>query len=71
MQQDRTGAAPEPGKLDAEAPGMLAGLRVVEFADELAEYAGLILAGLGAEVIKVEPPEGSPARGRPLADASA
>jgi len=62
VQQDRTGAALEPGKLDAEAPGMLAGLRVVEFADELAEYAGLILAGLGAEVIKVEPPEGSPTR---------
>ncbi|NBS03115.1 MAG: CoA transferase, partial [Rhizobiales bacterium] len=39
-------------------PGMLAGLRVVEFADELGEYCGLLLQGLGAEVIKVEPPEG-------------
>ena len=27
-------------------PGMLAGLRVVEVADELAEYTGLLLAGL-------------------------
>src|ERR1700742_351605 len=43
-------------------PGMLAGVRVVEVADELAEYCGLLLAGLGAEVIKVEPPEGAPTR---------
>jgi crotonobetainyl-CoA:carnitine CoA-transferase CaiB-like acyl-CoA transferase len=41
---------------------MLAGLRVVEIADEKGEYAGLVLAGLGADVIKVEPPGGSPSR---------
>jgi crotonobetainyl-CoA:carnitine CoA-transferase CaiB-like acyl-CoA transferase len=41
---------------------MLAGLRVVELADETTEYVGLVLAGLGAEVIKVEPPGGSPTR---------
>ena len=46
----------------AGKPGMLAGLRVVELADETAEYVGLVLAGLGAEVIKVEPPGGSPTR---------
>jgi crotonobetainyl-CoA:carnitine CoA-transferase CaiB-like acyl-CoA transferase len=40
----------------------LAGIRVVEMADERAEYAGLLLAGMGAEVIKVEPPGGSPTR---------
>ncbi|MES3000688.1 MAG: CoA transferase [Pseudomonadota bacterium] len=45
-----------------ELPGMLTGLRVVEFADESAEYAGLLLAGLGAEVVKIEPPGGSPTR---------
>ena len=44
----------------AGKPGMLAGLRVVEVADESAEYVGLVLAGLGAEVIKIEPPSGSP-----------
>jgi crotonobetainyl-CoA:carnitine CoA-transferase CaiB-like acyl-CoA transferase len=40
-------------------PGMLAGLRVIEIADEMTEYCGLLLAGLGAEVIKIEPPSGS------------
>src|SRR5947207_9230428 len=42
--------------------GMLAGLRVSEIADERAEYAGLLLAGLGAEVVKIEPPEGNATR---------
>lgn len=46
----------------AGKPGMLAGLRVIEIADELGEYCGLLLAGLGAEVIKIEPPGGSPTR---------
>jgi crotonobetainyl-CoA:carnitine CoA-transferase CaiB-like acyl-CoA transferase len=40
----------------------LGGLRVIELADEQAEYAGQLLAGLGADVIKVEPPGGSPTR---------
>ena len=40
----------------------LAGIRVIELADEQAEYCGLALAGLGAEVIKVEPPGGNPTR---------
>lgn len=44
------------------APGMLSGLRVVEHADETAEYCGLLLAGLGAEVVKVEPAEGNSTR---------
>ena len=33
--------------------GALTGLRVIELADEQAEYCGLALAGLGAEVVKV------------------
>ena len=41
---------------------MLDGVRVIEVADEQAEYCGLLLAGLGADVIKVEPPGGSPTR---------
>ena len=52
-----------PGEMMGDAgPGMLAGLRVIEIADERAEYAGLLLAGLGAEVVKIEPPEGSATR---------
>ena len=42
--------------------GVLEGVRVIEFADELAEHAGLILAGLGADVIKVEPATGNSTR---------
>ena len=38
------------------------GLRVVELCDELGQYAGKLLADLGADVVKVEPPEGSNAR---------
>ena len=41
-------------------PGALSGIRVIELADELAEYCGLTLAGLGADVVKVEPPGGKP-----------
>jgi len=48
--------------IGAAGPGMLAGVRVVEIADELGEYCGLVFAGLGADVVKVEPPEGSPTR---------
>ncbi len=40
----------------------LAGIRVIELADEQAEYCGLALAGLGADVIKVEPPGGNSTR---------
>src|SRR5499433_891521 len=42
--------------------GPLTGIRVIELADEQAEYCGLTLAGLGADVIKVEPPGGNPTR---------
>ena len=46
----------------APSRGPLTGIRVIELADEQAEYCGLTLAGLGADVIKVEPPGGSPTR---------
>ena len=52
-----------PGEMMGNAgPSMLAGLRVIELADERAEYCGLLLAGLGAEVVKIEPPEGNATR---------
>src|SRR5882757_7918826 len=56
----RTGSVPFVP--ETSAVGVLDGLRIVELADERAEYAGLLLAGMGAEVIKVEPPGGSPTR---------
>lgn len=43
----------------------LEGLRVVEFCDELGSYCGRLLADLGAEVIKVEPPGGGIERNSP------
>src|SRR6201988_2603898 len=60
---DASEIARGPGEMMGNAgPGMLAGIRVIEVADERAEYTGLLLAGLGAEVIKIEPPEGNPTR---------
>ncbi|MDB5382268.1 MAG: hypothetical protein JWO26_1900, partial [Rhodospirillales bacterium] len=53
---------PLPRQDAGHLPGMLQGLRVIEIADETGEYVGLTLAGLGAEIIKVEPPGGAPTR---------
>ena len=47
---------------------MLAPYRVLDLTDGRAELATFVLAGLGADVIKVEPPGGSPSRRRPLVD---
>ena len=41
---------------------LLDGVRVIEIGDEVSAYAGKLLAGLGADVIKVEPPEGCDTR---------
>jgi crotonobetainyl-CoA:carnitine CoA-transferase CaiB-like acyl-CoA transferase len=43
-------------------PGCLDDIRVVEVGDQRGEYCGMLLAGQGANVIKVEPPQGSPSR---------
>jgi len=40
----------------------LEGVRVLELTDESAEYCGRVLAGLGADVVKVEPAAGAPSR---------
>lgn len=62
------GEASDNGKLAARpdgerSPGALEGLRVVEVGDFIAAaYAGKVLADLGAEVVKVEPPTGDSAR---------
>ena len=45
------------------AKGLLGGVRALELGEGVsAPYCGKILAGLGAEVIKVEPPQGDIAR---------
>ena len=41
---------------------MLAPYRVLDLTDERGHFAGKLLADLGAEVIKVEPPQGDPSR---------
>lgn len=43
-------------------PGPLSGVRVIEIGDEKGEYCGLLLAGLGADVVKIEPLGGNSTR---------
>jgi crotonobetainyl-CoA:carnitine CoA-transferase CaiB-like acyl-CoA transferase len=43
----------------------MADLRVVELCEEVGEFAGKLLADMGADVVKVEAPEGSRTRGYP------
>ncbi len=45
------------------AAAALDGIRVVELSSELGAFAGKLLADMGADVICVEPPGGSPMRG--------
>src|SRR2546430_387428 len=45
------------------AAGSLSGVRVVEIGDVQGEYCGMILAGLGAEVVRIEPEQGASTRG--------
>jgi crotonobetainyl-CoA:carnitine CoA-transferase CaiB-like acyl-CoA transferase len=56
---------PEPTFADPTQTGPLAGLRVLDMADERAELCGRYLADMGADVVRLEPPEGSPSRRMP------
>jgi crotonobetainyl-CoA:carnitine CoA-transferase CaiB-like acyl-CoA transferase len=54
-------SAPQAG--DASAlPGPLHGLRVLELADEKGQFCGKLMADLGADVLKIEPPGGQHTR---------
>src|SRR5688572_11850133 len=60
-----TAALPLDGK-GHEAPLPLAGVRVIEFTHMvMGPTCGMILADLGAEVIKIEPPGGDKTRNLP------
>ncbi|MXZ62022.1 MAG: hypothetical protein F4Y98_00010 [Chloroflexi bacterium] len=54
----RQGAAPESGS----SAGPLDGLRVVDLSDGMSAYGTRLLAHLGADVVRVEPPEGASIR---------
>lgn len=54
---EASATAATPGRAQAEGPGPLAGLRVVELGMLLAgPFTGRLLGDMGAEIIKVEPP---------------
>jgi crotonobetainyl-CoA:carnitine CoA-transferase CaiB-like acyl-CoA transferase len=47
---------------DGNLANSLGGVTILEIGDQMGDYATMILGGLGAEVIKVEPREGAPSR---------
>jgi crotonobetainyl-CoA:carnitine CoA-transferase CaiB-like acyl-CoA transferase len=58
--RERASVDPPPG---VSAPGLLAGVKVVEFCQVAAgPFCGMLLADFGADVLKIEPPEGDSLR---------
>ncbi len=49
----------------SDAPGLLDQFRVLDLTDAKGQLAGKILGDMGADVVKVEPPTGDPARSIP------
>src|SRR5262249_10244424 len=43
-------------------PGPLAGIRILELANETGQFCGKLFGDLGADVVKIEPPGGEPGR---------
>ena len=50
--------------MNNEAEKFLEGYRVLDLCDETGQFCGKILGDLGADVIKIEPPCGDPARNK-------
>jgi crotonobetainyl-CoA:carnitine CoA-transferase CaiB-like acyl-CoA transferase len=50
---------------DASSPSALDDIRIIDLAGEIGQYCTKLLADLGADVVKVEPPEGDPVRNLP------
>jgi benzylsuccinate CoA-transferase BbsF subunit len=50
---------------EGEGTAALAGSRVLDLSDALSAYGTKLLAGLGADVLRIEPPEASPRRRTP------
>ena len=59
------GAAGPGGARDGGPPGALEGVRVLDLSSEFGWYGARLLADLGADVVRIEPPGGDPLRGRP------
>jgi crotonobetainyl-CoA:carnitine CoA-transferase CaiB-like acyl-CoA transferase len=54
---------PEPTRTVGSNPGgPFSGMRVLELADKKGQWSGKLMGDLGADVIKIEPPEGESAR---------
>src|SRR5580765_1730075 len=58
----RTSSTASPGSTRAWVRNMLSDYRVLDLADERGALCGQLLADLGAQVVRVEPPGGSPMR---------
>jgi crotonobetainyl-CoA:carnitine CoA-transferase CaiB-like acyl-CoA transferase len=55
-------ANPGPTRVRAADGGAFNGLRVLELADEKGQWCGKLIADMGADVIKIEPPSGESTR---------